>query len=114
MASSSRIGWDPWTRHREDPRGFFAWRLPATSGADQLTEDEIERLKALPEAALVGLIQRVDTALLELTSLQRQLASRWVISRVCPSCDGAVYGRQDKVYCSRACQQRAYLARKRV
>jgi hypothetical protein len=102
-----------WSRHTDDPRGFFSWRLPAGAGADVLSAGEIDRLKALPNEALIDLLDRVDVAVKELTSLKQQLASRWVIERVCPSCAGAVHGRSDKRYCSRACQQRAYMARKK-
>jgi hypothetical protein len=101
-----------WTRHDVDVRGFFLWRLPAMRGADVLKDAEIDRLKALPNEALIDLLDRVDVAVKELTSLRQQLASRWVVERVCPACGGAVYGRSDKRYCSRACQQRVYMARK--
>ncbi|MDF2562553.1 MAG: hypothetical protein K0R99_3999 [Microbacterium sp.] len=110
---SSRDAWHMWTRHDQDARGFFLWRLPAMSGADVLTDAEIDRLKALPEPALRDLLRRVEVAVVELTSLQRQLANRWVVVRMCPSCGGDVYGRSDKRYCSRACQQRAYVIRKK-
>ena len=112
MREPSRSRWDMWSRHADDPRGFFSWRLPAGAGADVLSAAEVDRLRALPDELLVDLIRRTEAAVVELTSLKRQLASRWVIERVCPSCAGAVYGRKDKKYCTRACQQRAYMERK--
>lgn len=101
--SSDRLG--------NDPRAFFMWRLPASAGADVLSEAEIESLRALPEESMIDLLERVSTAADELESLRRQMATRWVVVHPCPVCGSEVIGRTDKIYCRSRCRQKAYVER---
>ncbi|GAA1677508.1 hypothetical protein GCM10009807_21790 [Microbacterium lacus] len=98
---------------RDDPRDFFAWRLPVGGGADMLSDAEVERLRALPESVLLDLLERTERAAVELRSLSAQLRSRWRTGVACPVCGGFVWGRSDKRYCSGACRQRAHAERRR-
>ena len=95
----------------DDPRAYFMWRLPAASGAHILTDGQIDRLKELPDEALVSLLERVETAVKELELLRQQLATRWVVIHPCPVCGAEVVGRAGKVYCAPKCKQAAYSKR---
>ncbi|WP_223626741.1 hypothetical protein [Microbacterium sp. EST19A] len=86
--------------------------MPAASGADVLTADEIDLLKALPEESMIDLLERVATAATELESLRRQLATRWMVVHPCPVCGAEVIGRADKIYCRPRCRQLAYMERR--
>lgn len=96
---------------RTDPRDFFAWRLPTGPAANILTDEDTTKLRALPEPLLVDLVDRTETAARELASLAQQMRDRWTVVRACPMCDMPVLGRSDKVYCSAACKQVAYVSR---
>jgi hypothetical protein len=96
----------------DDPRSFFAWRLPAFSGADVLSEHEMVALKALSDDHLVQLLVRVKSAERELRRLRATLESRWRLERRCPVCDKTVFGRSDRVYCSLTCKRSAYESRR--
>lgn len=112
MDRSSSHGLNTSARLGGDVRAFFMWRLPVAAGADILSDDEIDRLRDLPEQTLIDLLQRVAVAATELESLRRQLATRWVVVNPCPVCGGEVEGRSDKIYCSARCRQHAYIERK--
>lgn len=101
-----------YSRQSPDPREFFLWRLPLAEGADVLSKEQVDRLKGLPEEALLDLLSRVSVAARELESLRRQLATRWQIIHPCPVCDSEVVGRADKVYCTPKCRQRAFAERR--
>jgi hypothetical protein len=82
------------------------------SGAGTLQESDWEVLNALPDEDLDRVLRLVRGAEAELVELRRQLEKRWVLVGVCPVCDGDVWGRKGKVYCSPAHRQAAYAKRR--
>lgn len=95
---------------KDDHTGRMTRLVLAAGAAEPVSDDDPNPidLSRLDREQLPWWIDHLKQAEASTRQLRRQLESLLAgDSRLCPVCDRAVTGRQDRIYCGAACRQRA-------